>query len=1803
MVIQVFMISGEGFMFCQRQKIKNIILFLFVTCLFGILFFGFSAFSNDASAESTGTTIEDFYDFKNAVKNLTEADSQQLSLSSLSTNESSLEDSVYKLRRLIVIGDIKEDYGAVYSIDYDNIHILCYDSESSTAKAYQSFCKDNANVIIDQEIKVNSYADNTYNYSSDLNWGGEAIEVKGIRDYLQTNGSDEEIVVAVLDSGINPTHRLIQGRILTDQDGNLVGSSYVDSTVAGREYDFEDDNNHGSNVSGIITMLTPSNVKILPIKTMGADGSGYFSYITAALKEIEDVYSNQYNICAVNLSLGGVYSQSTANAMDELFDSLREKNILTVVAAGNDQMDTAEFMPASSDSAITVSALEEASDGIYQFDKDYSNYGASVDISAPGSNIRSASARDEYDTIMDGTSQATPHVSAAIALLCLDGRYWSGSNPTYTADTIEARLYDNTVDLGKPGRDKYYGEGMLNLKYFDVENSQDFLTFQNGNGETIEIEPYIEFSGSYTLNVIAPDSSYEIYYTTDSTVPNRNTANRYISTLRVTDSTIYYFMGYKIENNSITASTDIYVVDLFDSSDDISKFFVNNNGTLTNYTGHFTEITLPSTIDGQTFTALGDYLFDESELVSITLPDTCITFGVHCFANCSDLTYVDADKVVNIGAYAFENCTSLASIDLYSAQVLGQKIEDEAINGHIFVNCTSLTAVNLPDVTYMGEDLFEGSSVTRVGIGRSFVIYTETGETTIRNYYGRPIASGITIYGYSGSDAQTLASNYRNTFIPIDSFSITNNLSSQATTSRNSNFTLSIEVSGYDPKYQWYQTENNTSNGTPLAGQTSNTLNVDTSQTGEYKYYVVVTDWEGNTHTSNICTVTVEGSVAQIYRYGAWEYYGSIEDALLQSQAGDIVVLTDDCIVNSYLTIPHDITLVSTNNAKLIISSLLQTLSLTDSRPIITLQGSLTLGYNQPTYQGLTLTDITIEGQISNGLYVLFSSSQSLNLTINARAQISNLTVNTLLDGNLSLALQGGKITNVQANNILINANEIYLTDGEISNNSAQVILSATASLQIDNAIVSQNTATDLIQSNGCDITINDGTFSNNTLSRAFIYFSVIDDGTLSQLNLVSGTLSENQTVYELYITDENFTGTQKNLNCVSLGDFNISNVYINNSKSNPAINVTSQIDHTINIDGYNLSAFEVGGSPIITYDSQLNLDLTYLRNEKYNFVDIDQSGQVYLQEKTSHILTYIVYDNYTITDNYYVDQEIKLIPDPEREGYNFQGWFTDETYQTPFALTYMPDEDVTVYAKWEIITFIITIDNSENGSISQSGNVQVDYGSSLTLTFSPDLGYEVSRIVVDNVELSADELELHKEGYTFENITSAHSIYVEFGLKDFKITYMLDHLGLENMSQTYKMGNTITLPRAPFISNYQYFEGWYDSFDGESYQDKHQFSTMPAQDITVYGRFLDRHYIINVSANAHGQINTTSFDITYPNSAIVTMIADTGYYIGNITVDSNDISQEDLTGAVETNSFEFLIDKYGSANTDNSPSETHEIYIEFLPYLNKITFHLNYEDGGSIEETFYTDETITLPNTPTRIGHTFMGWFYDEACTNTFDLEYMPYQNIDLYAKWEISSYRITASARGNGSISPAGENFVTYQDQLLFTFTPNTGYHVGSIIVDGNPLTGSALTNAIASGYTFEGVETDHTILVEFEINTYIVNLTVSGNGQVQTQSNLNMVRYGDDVILTLVSNFNKYGADIYINGSKVKSEREITLENVDRNMSVIISFYEKPFIETTAGIISITAIIVALFIIIILCVIGSLKRKKMYEDMENY
>ena len=157
-------------------------------------------------------------------------------------------------------------------------------------------------------------------------------------------------------------HSMFKDRILTDGDDHLVGTSYETSVFTQSPYTFEDDSyimksgnkvasGHGSHVSGIICELTPNNVKILPIKVLNDAGSGAFSKIYTALELINTVYSAQYNIAAVNMSIG---SYSTAFSLssgllnpvldldgvltkdyETIIYNLYNKGILTVVAAGN----------------------------------------------------------------------------------------------------------------------------------------------------------------------------------------------------------------------------------------------------------------------------------------------------------------------------------------------------------------------------------------------------------------------------------------------------------------------------------------------------------------------------------------------------------------------------------------------------------------------------------------------------------------------------------------------------------------------------------------------------------------------------------------------------------------------------------------------------------------------------------------------------------------------------------------------------------------------------------------------------------------------------------------------------------------------------------------------------------------------------------------------------------------------------------------------------------------------------------------------------------------------------------------------------------------------------------------------------------------------------------------------------------------------------------------------------------------------------------------------------------------------------
>ncbi|MFC3890134.1 S8 family peptidase [Lentzea rhizosphaerae] len=256
------------------------------------------------------------------------------------------------------------------------------------------------------------------------------------------NGTDERVNVdvAVIDTGVDLDH--------PDLNVNTAGAK---NCSTGRSAD--DGNGHGTHVAGTIGALDNGNgvvgvapgARIWPVRVLNNQGSGSFSaiicgidYVTAHANEIE----------VANMSLGGSGSDSACgsnkDAMHEAICRSVSAGVTYVVAAGNSAANSSTFVPATYAEVITVSALADfngqpgggaASTCRADVDDtfaDFSNYGADVDVIAPGVCILSTWKGGGYNTI-SGTSMASPHVAGAAAL-------YKATHPSASPSAVKSAL-------------------------------------------------------------------------------------------------------------------------------------------------------------------------------------------------------------------------------------------------------------------------------------------------------------------------------------------------------------------------------------------------------------------------------------------------------------------------------------------------------------------------------------------------------------------------------------------------------------------------------------------------------------------------------------------------------------------------------------------------------------------------------------------------------------------------------------------------------------------------------------------------------------------------------------------------------------------------------------------------------------------------------------------------------------------------------------------------------------------------------------------------------------------------------------------------------------------------------------------------------------------------------------------------------------------------------------------------------------------------------------------------------------------
>lgn len=310
----------------------------------------------------------------------------------------------------------------------------------------------------------------------------------------QTSRSSSNVVVGVIDTGLDYNHPEFDGQIFVnsledingngkldsldfngiDDDGNgyiddVIGYDFTDQPYSpfGGDYltedaDPQDDNNHGTLVSGIIAAKSDNNFggtgiapdcKIMPIRAFSASGIGEDDDIARAI-----IYATDMGVKIINMSFGDIYpSQMMHLAIKYAYTN----GVIMIASAGNATGDNVHY-PSNFDETISVSASDkDLNDN--EFLWPLSSYGLTVDLCAPGSQIYAPKifdpndSEDQYFGTYSGTSTSAPMVSAAAAILF-------SQNPSITPQQFRGIITASSDDIQDDGWDQFTGAGRLNIR-------------------------------------------------------------------------------------------------------------------------------------------------------------------------------------------------------------------------------------------------------------------------------------------------------------------------------------------------------------------------------------------------------------------------------------------------------------------------------------------------------------------------------------------------------------------------------------------------------------------------------------------------------------------------------------------------------------------------------------------------------------------------------------------------------------------------------------------------------------------------------------------------------------------------------------------------------------------------------------------------------------------------------------------------------------------------------------------------------------------------------------------------------------------------------------------------------------------------------------------------------------------------------------------------------------------------------------------------------------------------------------------
>ena len=645
-----------------------------------------------------------------------------------------------------------------------------------------------------------------------------------------------------------------------------------------------------------------------------------------------------------------------------------------------------------------------------------------------------------------------------------------------------------------------------------------------------------------------------------------------------------------------------------------------------------------------------------------------------------------------------------------------------------------------------------------------------------------------------------------------------------------------------------------------------------------------------------------------------------------------------------------------------------------------------------------------------------------------------------------------------------------------------------------------------------------------------------IDHYTVSACAAVNGTITINDPVE----VDSNMS-TTATIVADTLNGYHIVEITDNRGGSMTFGNNTD-VEATYNIDNV---------------DQDIEVCATFALNEFHITATAGANGTI--DPEGTDTIFYGETLTYTIT----ADQPCYYISAVDVDGESVWTGHTDSI--SPYTYTFTAadfDQAVvehTINAEFTMFEYNMTSTAYEDtmGTVTSAVvNCAEDY----TYVINANYGWHIDHVVLDGTTTNYDG-QPTEDSITVTDIHEHHNLDVYFARNYYPVTAIANEHGSIVVAGTTSVEHgtgvsyEITPDHCYYISEIL-VNGeaqTIDNIEGET------FAIASIEDTTVIeASFEIYRYFMGESHTGNGTVTTDTVDCDAAYQYTIT--ADTGWHIeshtlGGVTYTLNHNSDvqalRNVTAATQDTTLEvifarnnYTIDVTTTGNGTTTPGDTTVEYEATVDYTITADF------GHHIASVTVDGVAENVPDNADTYDYTF--------------------SNIDanhtLNVVFEPNVYVINATAEDHGTILLEGDNEVVFGGSVTFSITADPCYNISAILVDGE-----ADTNFVAgvptAEYTMSDIDSNHTVVAQFEITTYEVTVNVTGNGTADPTSGT--YNCGDTVAFTFTPDNDGVEVEsVVVNGNNIGSVTSYVINGISADYTIDVTFADITYTLTSVA-----------------------------------